>query len=518
MSRISPLTEKIIRDLSRIKKETEESEEIFKVQKTDYTPLKKLISWREEHLLKRNAIERALREELFSAKKIASEIPPISAESFFTALAHTGIFPNTVARSKISKLQEVLNKYAQIISHSPKSGKSKTSFIGWLVDIASCEIEEVLSEREEERKILFYTFRSLKNSINIKEEIEEKEKDYLLFIALQQTLFGLDHPTTTYHLLKLKSETDEFPEEEEYDKEAERLWKGKRKIDFLFKHPLLKKLYKFCKKRSAPYLVIKSILKENPEKAKEVFSQPEEVEEKIKNSYEKIEKSIRKKSRRVALYATVLVLMIRAAVFFTIEVHAGIERIEILPMFVNIFTPSLLMALIAFSVSPPHERNKKKVVLEAMKIIYRKKDDDKCDIEKAKKEKGLLYTLIGILYIFVFFLIAGAIFWALSLLNFLLFSCIIFMIFVSFASFAGIKIRESATDLHMIKKNNPLSFFVDILALPVAMLLRWINTERKKYGTFSILSGIFLEDPSKIFSVSLDYWREQLRKRKESIY
>ena len=114
---------------------------------------------------------------------------------------------------------------------------------------------------------------------------------------------------------------------------------------------------------------------------------------------------------------------------------------------------------------------------------------------------------------------AGLIVWGLRQINLPVTSHIIFIIFISLIAFAGSKIRRRAKELEVIeKKENFLFFFVDIFAIPVTQLGKWLSNRWKKYNAIARFFSYLIDMPFQVFVEFLEQWRYFLREKKEEIH
>ncbi len=535
MPETSPLTQKLIKDFNRPKKGFSENTKIPTIEVDEitirvasfYEKIRSVIDWRGEHLLKRNAIERILRRKMFSKTALQKDISSIPARPLIVDLIRSGHFKNkTIPETKVKEVQNILDKYLYVIKHFPKKNGSKISFESWLFSIAACEIEETLSKSNKERALLFYAFHSLKKNIKVEKEINEEEKTLLLYIAIQQALFNLDSPIITYHILKLKYKNWKEISQEELKELPCKITKEKKEIEHLIKNSLLKKFYRFCKVYNTPYLLIGDILcKKTENKAKEIFSSPENTEKEILEAYGERTKKMRGRLLRAAAYATISIFITNIAALLVIEIpfsrYINIGEFTPFVVLIDVLVPTLLMALLVLSVSPPPEKNKKRVVLETMKIIYKKgeEEENKYLIKKPRKKRKFLYFIVSSFYGISFCASVGIIIWLLSLINFPLLSYFVFIVFLSLIAFAGVKIRERSKELYMIEiKESFFSILIDLFALPVIQFGKWLTLRWEKYNLVSILFGALLDMPFKFFLEILDEWRNYLKEKKEGIY
>jgi len=166
-----------------------------------YEKIRGVVDWREEHLMRRIAIERILKRRLFLNINGSEIAAPLVLE-----LIRGGHFPNDrIEELKIKEVKKVLDKYLCILENSPSlpREKLKIQLYDWLLGICACEIEETLSPALKEMAQIEYMEAEMREKIEIRGiEISEEEKNTQIYIAVQKTLLKLDSPIISYNLLK----------------------------------------------------------------------------------------------------------------------------------------------------------------------------------------------------------------------------------------------------------------------------------------------------------------------------
>jgi len=230
-----------------------------------YEKIRKIVDWKEEHLMRRSAIIRKLKRRFLDLEINNALAGNEIAEPLVLELIRGGHFPNDkIEETKIADVQRVINKYIFILRNKAgaKTSREKFQFYNWLVEIAACEIEEVLYPFAREKALIDYMFELMKERIHLNEkitkkgEITEEEKNIQIYVAVQQALFKLDSPIISYNLLKYR-----FPQWNsashdllyQISKNAYALW---QRIEKDLSHPLGKKFYAICEKYDTPYLLL----------------------------------------------------------------------------------------------------------------------------------------------------------------------------------------------------------------------------------------------------------------------
>jgi len=486
-----------------------------------YEKMRGVIDWREEHLLRKTAVERILKRRLF-LKKNLNQNEKI-AEPFIHELIRGGHFPNeTLPESKIEEVQKIVDKYVFILENSPtpKKEKAKMYLYDWLFGVAACEIEAVLSFSLRENSLIDFMMETMKKSIQVK--INEEETDTQLYIAVQRALFKLDSPTITYNLLR-RWYPDwmnlPHPTLNEISLNIYQVWK---KIEDALKHPLSEKFYAVCERYDTPYLILDDILSQNPAQAHENLKNPAILESKIKEVYGLRLKKVRQKMSRAAIYSTLSIFLTKVLIAFAIEVPFDkyiTRQFSYFTSVLSIIAPPILMFFLVLSIRPPSKYNEDLVIMEVMKIVYGKEKKDVYEIKPSPRRGLILNFFMGIFYLASFVISYGLIVWGLQKLNFSVLSIGIFLIFVSMISFAGVKIRQRAKELVVEKeKETFLHSFIDLFSLPIIQVGRWLSNQWTKYNAIAVIFNSLLDMPFQMFVEFLEQWRSFLKEKKEKIH
>jgi len=490
-----------------------------------YEKMRGIIEWKEEHLLRKAAIERMLKRRLLLIEEAKEIAGPLVLE-----LIRGGHFPNnSIEERKIEIVQGIVHKYIFIIknSSSPKE-ELKIQLFNWILGLAACEIEEVLDPPRKERALIDYMTDLMKERIEIKEGalvikgISEEEKDKQIYIAVQRALFKLDSPIISYHLLKLYySQWINLPQEQ-LEEIAKNIYSIKEKIEKDLEHPLSEKSYQICERYDTPYLILGDIIGKDPINAKEILLKPENVESLIKESYGKRLKTSKEKLLRAAIYSVISIFVTKILVAIFIEMPFDIyitHHFSLAVLALNILMPPALMFLMILPIRPPRKENLQRVILEVMKIIYESKKKDIYQIKPPPKRGCIMKGLLLLLYLLSFIISFGFIIWGLQKLDFSILSIIIFVVFLSLILFAAIRVKHRAKELQIEEdKETIITSIFDFLTLPIARVGKWLSSQWERYNVLIILFNILIELPFQLFIEFLEQWRSFLKEKKEEIH
>jgi hypothetical protein len=497
-----------------------------------YEKLRGIVDWKEEHLIKRAAISRNLKRRLILANNRKN-----LAEDLVLELIRGGHFPNNqIEETKINQVEKALEKYIYILekSNTVSSEEQKIKLYNWLLSIAACEIEEILSDSHKEKFLIDFMAEVMSErieqqstkiiSFNEKNEQElKKEKNKQVYIACQRALFKLDSPIITYHLLKKKYNQWQNVSEQELKAITENIYSIWLNLEKDLNHPSKDKFYKICQKYNTPFLLIQDILAEQDvSKINDKFNNPAELETLIKQVYSKRLATLKNRLSRAAFYSTLSILITNSFALFVIEVPLAriiMGTFSYTAIMVDILGPTFLMFLLVATIKLPSKNNLEIVLIETMKIIYQTEKKDVYEIKIPRKKSFIVKSFIAFLYF------VGA---SISLTMIILVlrwaglpptSYFVNVMFVALIAFAGLAIRNKGEELTVEdKKVGFFSFIFDILFLPIVSLGRWLSNKWKKYNAISIFFNALIDLPWQIFVEFLEQWRNFLKEKKEEIY
>lgn len=531
MAELSQSTQKLVQRYQEWHQSLQQKEEATTIHVDEvaarvaafYEKIRGVVDWREEHLMRRVAIERILKRRLFlnnSGEEIAA---PLVLE-----LIRGGHCPNDrIEESKIEEVKKLLDKYIFIIENSPSPPINETKFQleDRILNIAACEIEEVLCPSLREMAQIEYMAEEMREKIEIKgAKIPDEEKSTQVYVATQEALLKLDLPIISYNLLKKwypswRALTADDIQLQEITKNIYLILEN---IDKAFNHPLAGKFYKTCERYDTAYLILGDIISENPNEAVQNLKNPEVVESKIKDYYQKRLKVLRGRVKRAAIYVTLSIFVTKMLLAFAIEVPFDkylTNQFNNFTLILNILIPPLLMFFLVLTIRPPKKENLQQVIMETMKIIYQREKKDIYQIKLPQKRGWLMNFIIIIFYFLTFFLSYGLIIWSLNKLNFGALSIIIFLVYVSLISFAGMKIRERARELEAMEiKETIWTAFFDLLSVPIIRVGKWLSGQWLKFNVVVILINFLIDLPFQSVVAFIEQWRAFAREKKEEIH
>src|SRR3989338_6656026 len=166
-----------------------------------YEKMRNAVEFREEHLIRRAAVERMLKRRMILNENGRDIAEPLIKELLWARYYEN----NTIGEEKIGEIQTIIDKYFFLRNEiSAGRGKREQEKIAdFTLQIISCEIEENLNPPYRLEAFTNYVFQILKPYVKPFNG-DNSEKDIQVYIAVERTFAHNDDPLITYHLLKLQ--------------------------------------------------------------------------------------------------------------------------------------------------------------------------------------------------------------------------------------------------------------------------------------------------------------------------
>ena len=496
-----------------------------------YEQIRTVVEWKEEHLMRRAAIIRKLKRRFLDLELNNFSQQDDLADSLIFELIRGGHFANDkIEESKIQEVQKIINKYVFILKNSPenKKGKAGLQFYNWLLEVASCEVEETLEPPIKEMALIEYMFEIMKERIKVSDKayesgiLKKEDTDIQIYIAVQQSLFKLDTPIISYNLINYKYPQWQDADQDLLFKISQNIYKIWRNIEEDLSNPLAKKFYTICEKYDTPYLLLGDILAQNnaAQTGKNILD-PATLEGLIKNAYSKRLSTLKVRIRRAAMYSTISIFATKIISLLVLEVLLSkilMGHLSFFTLVADVLIPTLLMLILVTTIKKPSGKNLNIVIMETMNIVYKKKEADTYEIKIRRKRGVTSRAIISLVYVLSAFLSFSAIYFALKYFGFPITSIIINIVFIALILFAGTAVAKRAQELTIEdEKEGFLSFLSDVFFLPIQGLGKWLSGKWKKYNAIAAFFNALIDMPFSIFVEFLERWRYFIKERKEEM-
>ncbi len=489
---------------------------------TIYEKIRNAVEYHEEHLLRRNAIARIIKRRMVrgaSGKDIA--------RPFVEELIRARYLPNnTLPERIIDEVAVIIDKYILLINEAVPQEKRKhrqQTYI-WIIGLLASELEEFLVPHHRERALVDAMFRIVRNeTVFLEEAFSERERDIQLYLAVHRSLLKADPIWLRYQLLKTYYPSWTEHREEVVREVVGRFSSMKEEIESILKHRLAPYLAKVLQPYAVLFWIVKDILEKEPKRAQKIFERPSVLHDFIRQAckarYQRSYEVLRRSAFRsvVFIFATKIILAFILELPFDWYVFGEIAWI---PLGLNVFFHPLLLILIAATTRVPSEKNTQKIIQGIEWVVYHKREEKilfrTMKIPSPHTMKGLLTNT---LYLVMYLVSFSIIFWGLKQLGFNIVSSLLFVLFLSLVSFFGIRIRQSARELIVVRqRENVITTLFDFFTVPVVRAGRWVTLKFSRVNIFVFILDFIIEAPYKVLVEVFDDLIAFVRYKKEEMY
>lgn len=487
-----------------------------------YEKIRVAIDYQEEHLIRKNAIERMLKRRITMRERGSNIAAPLLRELIRAGYLKNNYFPE----SRIPDIERMVSKYVRLIdiaaSRNPNL-KERNSTIKWIMQVASAEIEAYLSPTIKDDALVEAMYKSIRNQIDITEHVANVEdQDIQIYIAIHRALIKSDLPMLQYHLVYYYAPWWRYATEEEIKAFAEQLPQLREKIEQQLSNKLTDRLFRYSKKFAPLFLILKDVLNEHTNDYEQLLANPVQLEEVVRKTCNKryIESST--KLSRGVFRSIIYIFFTKTIMAFIFELPYEaifLNEVRLLPLAINVVFHPLLMFFIATSIRVPAEANTQKLFQGISEIIY--DPEDKVILkqrERTFRTSPFLNIIFSVLYFVAFVITFGGIIWLLRILEFSSVSAFLFLLFLSVISFFALHLRNNAKELVVItKRDSAIMAVIDFFALPVLRVGRWISSKTSKINIFMFIMDFIIEAPFKVLIETVEEWLAFQRHKKEEI-
>lgn len=502
-----------------------------------YEQVRKVIDWKEDNVLRRSAIERALKRILFpklSGVTLKQDVDTYRVAYSVTAdLIRGGHLQNDeIPQEQVILVEIVLKKALYILKHAkfPTSEllpiKRQINFTYFIIELAAVDIEEILTNPVKERILLETMTQTLTERIRVQPEgaMTPDEKKTHVFIAASRTLFDLDDNFILAQLMKFSYADWLNPSPELLEKLATdipTIWSEKDKV---LEHPVSRQLYSVCERIDAVYMLIGDVLdahKEQPLKLHAIFSDKTKLTAEITEAYHKRLLSLKSRLMRLAIFSTLSVFLSNWVTFYIVEIPLAkifYEGFNLFAAIIDFVVPTAVMFALVSIIRPPAEGNVTQVLSAAYQFIYDNEKKKLYDVYLKKRTNSMFMLIVGILYLFMMFGVLGGIGYLFYIANLPITSVIFDTFTIALTFFAAVGIRNKAKELSVDDKTPVWEFLLDMLSVPIARIGSILAAKWKEYNIIAIVFTFLIETPLVVVFDFIENWSQYLKERRAELH
>ena len=497
-----------------------------------YEKIRNSVDYKEEHLLRKNAIERILKRQIVieSAISLKDVKSRDISKNLLVELIRAGYLPNnSIPETKIDELDPIVNKYLLLKSrfleiHKELSVKEKNEYVRWFIALAASDIEERIGRNEVNKATVMYMFDVLKKNIVMPVGSDyEKDKEIQLYAGLHRNFMKYDEGMIDFIFFKYYIGDWNQADEGVVVRVVNDIISVRKAIATQVTHPLVPQLDRLIIRYTVFFSILSEVIEENPiEIYNEIMNDPKAFPRQVKKVCAKRYEVTRSKLWRAAVRSIIYIFITKSVFAFLLEVPVSKllgEAINNSSLLINITFPPFLLFLVILFTKLPSEENTNKIIEGISEIAFvEKQRKDPYVLRDPAKKKGFLNALFGFIYFVTFFISFGGVIYGLTLIKFNFVSIVIFLFFLALISFFSIRIRKGAKELIIIPpKENIFTFIADFFYVPIVAVGKWLSEKFARINVFVFILDFIIEAPFKIFVEVTEEWTKYVKARKEEI-
>ncbi len=486
-----------------------------------YEKLRNAVDYQDEHLLRERAILRNLQRTMTLPNRSGRVI----ARPLVYDLIRAGYLPNnTLPENIVSQAEKIIDRYIRlidIIGHY-KEKEEKVEIFDFLIKMLAIELDDLFVDKAVDDALIECMYQAVSKDIIVEGNYTEVEKKIQLYVAILRSLMKADAPRIHLYLWQLYVSEWQHAGEKELIEIAQKIDYLREQIEQQVSHQLNQMYMRVLRKYNVIFLIIRDIISEDPDKALDIWKDPELLEEKIRQAARKRYKESRVKLRRSIVRSIIYLFITKMtlAIILELPLDLMLERtVNYFSLTINIIFPPLLMFAIGLFIRVPGVKNTDKIVQGIKEISYQL--EERRVIHKVKKpfRRSVFMTrAFRVMYSVLFSVVFGGIIYGLHRFGFNIASIVIFIFFLCLVSFFGIRISQSARELYIVeRKDNLFTFLKDFATLPIIEFGRWLSLNLSKVNFFVILFDFVIEAPFKVILDVVDQWTSYVKEKREEL-
>ena len=526
---LSTTTEKLLDALKAIKPR-QNADEYTKITVSQtvsflaliYEKVRNAIEFREDHLIRRAAIERILKRRL-SLNPVGKN----EAENILRELLWARYFPNgSLGEYDIKEIQKILDNYLLIKQKllTGRDQKTKHYFFDFLIDLTTASIEEnlTLSQSRTESDFTYFIFQVLKEKVQI-EDLGDEMKDTYLFIALEKAYRKSDRAYQRYHLFRLFYNDLFTYSGKDLEQMMSKLPQIFKKIDDLLNNPTVEKLVRFTRKQLPPFLILFSIIRDNQESIEEILTDTKLLWTKVEQTARDKYAQVRSRLNTMAFRSLIYIFVTKMVFALILEVPVSqwvFNEINYYAIGINSIAPPIFMLFIILSVTVPGEDNTKRIFQRIKEIIDADPSFEKSIAyitRKAKYKRPVLVFGFSFMYVLTFIVTLYLIHLVLMMIHFNILSEALFIFFISVVGFFAYRIKQLANMYRLAERPGVFQPVVDFFFMPILSLGKFFSEGVSKLNFFILIFDFIIEAPYKLIIEVIEEWISFVRQKKEEI-
>lgn len=483
---------------------------------TAYEQLRNASEYAEDSLLQQRAIRRYLKRVLSFHTKVQTKM---FADELVTELTQSEYLTNDyVTKRDVQEIAKHIDHYYSAYwnyvesEHRPAK---RQAFQKYTLDLLAARCEQTLKGHVRQLMFAHFAFSYLQDKVSVKKLRRDKETisnadfSIVLYTAIHRSILKSDPMTIRAGLIDSYridiANLDEF-------------YNFNKRLDELFESKTTAYTTRIIGKNGAALrFIYTGFYADDAPLAAQTLKTPDTLEHGLRGHIEHEYITLDKKLDKGILRSIVFLLITKSIIGLAIEIpydYLVYGVILWIPLIINLFFPSVFIALTRLTLTTPNARNTSAIINQVTSILYA----DSQDTPAVKMPKESSSIGFNTAYAFTFLLVFAGLSYILHLLHFNIVQGIIFFVFLSTASFLAFRLSRQIHELETVNANQgTISLIRDIIYMPFIYVGQQISYRYSQVNIVAMVLDILIELPLKTVLRLVRQWMQFLNAKKDEL-
>lgn len=496
---LAPAIKELVARLDSVERDAQSGSSIVEVNKAIsvaaamYEKIRYLVDYREEHTLRRSAIERILRRII-----VIEGREGISHDLLQELVEGEYVDAKDATEELAYAIDRSLQRYYALLV-----GQGDERIRSFLMSLAASDVESCLAPRFHAYHTI--TAEALYKTLqgNIVAPAPAEDIDVQLLCASYRALYRSDDAMIRFVLWHVYVPGWKEGNAPPADIHA-RLPTLFSAIIAHTQSDLQWQIVRKIRNEAIYFRIVRQLLEEQGTHAADMLAHSEELERYVRGFLGKVYEHENQKTQSSGIRAVAYLLLTKIAVGLVIELPYDIVflgGVHYVPLFINMLFHPLFLFALTRRVGNLGEENTHAIIEGMKKVFY---GDSVRTVSLASRYSSLL-PLFVLAYLLLIFGVFSIIIGALNALDFSIVSTGLFLFFLALVSYFAFRIRYNANRWRVSGGETTLSLFTHVLAIPVIRLGEWLSRVFSSINIFVMLLDFLIETP---FKLVLRFFRE----------
>lgn len=484
-----------------------------------YEKIRSAVDNKEEHFLRRHAIRRVV-------KRIGwySADSTLITTALLRELYRGGYLPKEhVSRHTEEEVRKMIEAFMRL-NDAVRMSVEVSEFVqlkSRLLDIVSGAIEDRLYAAANDDPMVLTLMRVVSDALSVRgySGLTEETLQILVYFAAWRSLFGADSSLLVYKLWRMEHPGWEAVDELDLRALGAEFPRFVAKSHRLLLHPLGERMLPRMRNVAIAMTVVYEMVKRYEGSLGVILRDPHECDTRVREIVAERYKKDMSRSRRRAWRALVYIFLTKALLAISVEtayLSLWSGTLNEIALAVNILFHPALLFILTLGLVAPGRHNTERLVQLIHQIVYGKLP---YAISVEAPRFGIVRDIALACYVAILSALSLGVTWALKKIGFHAVDIGIFFVFLALVVYFGFRIRYAARSMELSGgREGFLRSFIELLALPVVSVGRWLVAKFERLNIVAIFLDFFIELPLKLILQFFDSFSKVLRETKEEIY